>query len=242
MSLIDEYLLEKEENRRVRLPQTLYVTDLTRPCLKETFLDITHDRPHPVETLRIFNAGRVLEDYWVDLLDQRKDIAVLATQLRARYAFKITDTALKPRYEPAEYDIHGRVDILCQHDKDGVVVHEVKTAKTTYWMKEPKPEHVDQLQFYLNVLGVRHGQIDYLDKTVFLQGRDPRRPDEPVQIDKSFPVKTEQRPFYDIVMRAHLIAVCLETGEPPEANPDAWGGRVCDYCLYRDLCEKEVEK
>lgn len=61
MSLIDERLLKNRENRRVRPPHMLYVTDLTHPCLQQIHHKIREDRPFELETLRIFQAGRKKE-------------------------------------------------------------------------------------------------------------------------------------------------------------------------------------
>jgi len=226
MSIIDEYLLRREETRRVRSPNMLYATDLTHPCLRQITFNIEYDYPHPINTLRIFAAGRVLEDHWVDILNEHKSIHIVATQLPAYYYFNIGRTP---------WEIHGRVDILCQHDRDGLVIHEVKTAKTTHWMKDPKPEHIQQLQFYMGTLGVEKGEIDYLDKTSFLQGD--------TEIDKSFTVNRDRKIFNETITRAKSIATLL--GSPsglPEPNPKAWGGRICDYCLYEDLCKEKENK
>jgi len=222
MSIIDEHLKQREADRRVQPPRILYVTQLTHPCPQQIWLNIHHDREHKIETLRIFDAGRVLEDHWIDILRKRDDTAVLATQLPAYHYFDL---------EGEEWEIHGRIDALCQHDRDGLVVHEVKTAKTTHWMKNPKPEHLAQLQFYMNTLGVEQGQIDYLDKTAWLTGNNV--------IDKCFPVKANPNEYYRIFQVAGQISTAIKKAKVPEANPKAWGGRICDYCLYEDLCEKE---
>jgi len=223
-SIIDEHLKQREEDRRIQPPRILYVTQLTHPCLQQIWLGLHHDREHPIETLRIFDAGRVLEDHWVDILRKRDDIIVLSTQLPAYHYFDLEDE---------EWEIHGRIDILCQHNRDCLVVHEVKTAKTTHWMKEPRDAHVAQLQFYMNALGVERGQIDYLDKTSWLTGNH--------RIDKSFQVKADPNEYYRILQTAGQIATAVKKAKVPEANPNAWNGKVCNYCNYQDLCEKENE-
>jgi len=221
MSIIDEHLKQRETDRRVQPPRILYVTQLTHPCPQQIWLNIHHDREHPIETLRIFDAGRVLEDHWVNILRKRDDITVLNTQLPAYHYFDI---------EGEEWEIHGRIDILCQHDNESLVLHEVKTAKTTHWMKTPREGHVAQLQFYLNALGIENGQIDYLDKTAWLTGNN--------KIDKSFHIKADKNDYYRILQTAGQISTAITKATVPEANPDAWNKRVCQYCNYQDLCEK----
>lgn len=222
MSLIDEQLQYKEDTRRVRPPNILYASGLTGPCLQKTYLQLTHDRPHDIETLRIFNAGNILEDYWIGVLADHPDIDVVATQLRARYTLTVNDE---------EWIIHGRADILAQHNFNNLVLHEVKTAKSSTWRKEPSPDHVAQIQFYLNVLQIDRGQIDYLDKSAFLQGR--------TAIDKSFQVVRDPIAFTLFIDVATAIINSLQSGEPPWANPKAWNGKICGYCDYADLCQKE---
>jgi len=223
MSIIDEYLRLREENRRIRAPNTLYTTDLTHPCPRQIWLNIMHDDPFPPETLRIFDAGRVLEDHWVGVLEKKKDIAVIATQLPARHFFKV---------DGEEWSIHGRVDILCQHDYDGLIVHEVKTTKNLYYIKRqgPRQEHIDQIQFYINALGVKHGQIDYLDKEAWLTGER--------EVDKSFPIEANDTIYSYLTLAAEQIAKDIKYANLPDPNPDAWGGRICDFCRYRKLCEE----
>jgi len=218
-SLIDSQLQHREDTRRVRPPNILYASGLTGPCLQKTYLQLTHDRPHTIETLRIFNAGNILEDYWAGVLEAHPDIDVIATQLRARHNLTVNDE---------EWSIHGRADILAHHHLENLVLHEVKTAKSSTWRREPSPDHVAQLQFYLNVLQIDLGQVDYLDKSAFLQGR--------TAIDKSFPVKRSLTAFTDFIDVATKIIRSLQDGIPPAANPDAWNGKICGYCDYRDLC------
>ena len=222
MSRIDEALQRREEVRRVRPPNMLYATDLTKPCLRELWLSIFQDRPHKPETLRIFDAGRMIEDRWVEVyLEEARDVTVLGTQLPAWVKFAV---------DGVEWDIHGRVDALCQHSNGALVVHEVKSAKTV-WQDRAKPEHVAQLQYYMSVLGVERGQVDYLDKTAWLTGDRP--------VDRSFPVKLDPNAYYKMMDLARHVAGYIQRKEMPAGNPKAWGGRICSYCLYNDVCEEE---
>ena len=226
MSLIDEQLLREQETRRIRPPRILYATDLTHPCPQQIHHKVTEDRPFELETLRIFQAGNLLEDYWINILAKRKDIAILSTQVPAYQSITVNGET---------WEIHGRIDILTQHDNGWLVAHEVKTTKSTYYIKkegQPKEDHVAQLQFYLNALAIDHGQVDYLDKTALLEGRGP--------IDLSFPIARSKKAMKDILSLAEQIVRALQSGELPPTNPDAWNRKVCDYCSYRDLCVKEA--
>jgi len=216
MSRIDEYLAERDEDRKIRLPNYYYVTDLTKPCLRQAYYNIIEDRRFPIETLRIFEAGNILEDYWVKILDKDPNIRVLGTQFPAYY---IRD----------ELIIHGRVDVLTQTNRNIIVAHEVKTASSCHWMKNPKPEHLKQIQFYLSCLDIENGVIDYLDKSALLRGENV--------IDISFPVKRDKTVAEEMIQHALTLKSHVDAKEIPEGNPEAWGGRICGYCLYKDLCD-----
>jgi CRISPR/Cas system-associated exonuclease Cas4 (RecB family) len=228
MSLIDEQLLRKQENKRIRQPNTLYATDLTHPCPRQTYYKITVDRPYGLESLRIFQAGNLLEDYWTTILAKRQATRVIATQIPAYHTITIED---------AQWEIHGYADALTQHNKRRLVVHEVKSTKSTYYQQmtgEPSEDHVLQLQFYLNALGIDHGQIDYLDKQALLEGT--------TSIDLSFSVTRSEEIMQRLLHEATETAWALQSQTIPEGNPEAWNGKVCDYCNYRDLCQKEDEQ
>ena len=81
----------------------------------------------------------MLENYWVKILINRPDVYVIGTQLAAYYYGK-------------GFTVHGRVDVLAQHNQRELRVHEVKTIKSFQYLDEPKPYHVEQVQFYLNAL------------------------------------------------------------------------------------------
>jgi CRISPR/Cas system-associated exonuclease Cas4 (RecB family) len=221
LSLVDAYLAQRNGVRKPRPEGVLYVTDLAKPCLRSSYYGIVVEREYPMETLRIFETGNILEGWWVEVLRRSADIEVLWTQLKARYMGE-------------GFRVHGRVDVLCQHRDRMLVVHEVKTAKTAHWLQEAKGQHVEQLQFYLGCLGVELGQVDYLDKTVMLHGRDPRRPRAGVRVDKCFRVKRDHKVFKELVNRATVLAKAWESEVPPPADP----GWLCRYCLYSDICEE----
>lgn len=220
MSRIDEFLSWKNETRKVRPPNHYYVTDLTKPCQLQAYYSIVEDRPFPVETLRIFEAGNVLEDYWVKVLENDPCIRILGKQVPAYYIDEEINNLV----------IHGRIDILAQHDDGPIIAHEVKTASSCHWMNEAKPEHYEQLQFYLSCLNIENGVIDYLDKSSMLQGRNI--------IDKSFPIKQNESVAHNMIHRALKLKAAVDQKLPPKGNPEAWNGKVCNYCLYKDICSE----
>lgn len=219
-SFVDEYLVIQNGIKKIRPKGVLYVTDLTKPCLRSAYYGIVYEREYPISTQRIFESGKMIEDWWTDVLRRVPGVEILGTQVKARY---ITD----------ELKIHGRVDILCQHSDGAIVAHEVKSAKSTFYVKEPKQSHLEQLQFYLTCLGLEFGQVDYLDKTVLLQGGG----EESDRVDKTFKVKRDSAVFAELVGRAKKLMRCWEAEDPPVPTK----GWLCDYCLFAEACKESTE-
>ncbi len=215
MSLIDIDLQRREENGKVRPPKTLYVTDIVKPCLRQAYFNIIIDKPYPLESLRIFEAGNILENYWISILEKSEKI--LARQLPAYVNL-------------GDWAVHGRIDILTQRANEKVLIHEVKSAKKFYGSAQN--EHLDQLQFYLNATGIYYGCVDYLDKTALMTGD--------AQIDTSIEVTKNQDDFLRITAKAGELINFLESSELPPSNSTAWKGRICDYCQFRAECSGQT--
>ena len=82
-SLIDEYLAEKEANGKIRENNVLFVTDLTKECLRNAYYDITIDTPATPKQLRIFASGNMIEEFWVnEVLRNSKEIKDAQEQLK----------------------------------------------------------------------------------------------------------------------------------------------------------------
>lgn len=203
---------------RKRPKGMLYVTDLTKACIKNAYHSIVNPTEFPLNTLRIFETGNILEDWWTNVLDKDPTIDILATQVKCYYIDK-----------EANIEIHGRLDILCQHNNTKLVAHEVKSTKSTYYLKDkPKEPHFQQLQFYMNSLGVDFGWVDYLDKDVMLNGKDPE-----TKVDRCFLVERDFSVFARMIERAKELNGYLQTNDPPPQK-----GWLCDYCQYAEGCTK----
>lgn len=215
MSLIDQYLINKQRTPKPRFPGVLYVTDIVKPCQLQAYHGVLTPTAYEVETLRIFEAGNMIEAYWAELLDKRIDISVLGTQVPTYYYGD-------------DFEVHGRLDVLCQHNNQHIVAHEVKSAKSSHWYTSARDNHIEQIQFYMNALGIKRGRIDYLDKSAFLEGSNP--------IDSFFEVQANPAVFSWLIARGEELNEALKSGIPPKPNPLAWNGRICDYCGFHDIC------
>ncbi|MHA1971538.1 MAG: CRISPR-associated protein Cas4 [Candidatus Hodarchaeales archaeon] len=221
-SYVDQDLTKNNYRYKPR-NNILWVTDITSPCLRAVYYERKQKTPSTVQKLRVFNAGRVLEDWWINLLERRQDTEIIATEMPCRH--------INPFYR-----IHGRADVVTQRNQGELEVHEIKTIKCFgSFLTEPKPEHVNQLQFYLNTLGIETGYIDYINKQTFINGYNT--------IDKRFQIKQNKRTYKRLLKRAHNLFGCLLADTPPKPEP-CW--KCKRNCPYLTSCRKkgkhELEK
>ncbi|MCW4049135.1 MAG: CRISPR-associated protein Cas4 [Candidatus Bathyarchaeota archaeon] len=217
-SWVDEDL-ERTQRKFNNKNNLLWTTEITGPCLRSAFYDRKYGKKPSTESLRVFNAGRVLESWWIDLLERRKDIEIIRENMPCRHINSF-------------YRIYGRADVVLQRDYGQLEVHEIKTIKCFgSFLEEPKPEHVNQLQFYLNTLGIEVGYIDYINKQTFINGYNT--------IDKKFKIKRDKRTHKKLLKRAHALFGALIVDIPPVREP-CW--KCQGYCLYQDECTKEARK
>ena len=108
------------------------------------------ERPLDAKLQRIFDNGSYLEarmeEYFANL-----DI-LISRELRVKLDYPV---------------ISGRVDFILAHDVYTEIALELKSINTRGFnalQKSPKPEHIVQLQIYLNLLPMDHGVILYENK------------------------------------------------------------------------------
>jgi len=212
-SWVDEDI-QKNHRTFNRRKDLLWTTEITGPCLRSAFYDHKYGKKPSTESLRVFNAGRVLESWWIDLLERRKDIEVIREDMPCRHINSF-------------YRIHGRADVVIQRDLGNLEVHEIKTIKCFgSFLEEPKPEHVNQLQFYLNTLGIEKGHIDYINKQTFINGYN--------KIDKKFEINRNKRTYKKLLKRAHTLFGALLVDIPP-SKEECW--KCKGYCQYISECQ-----
>jgi len=184
--------------------------------MRNAYLSIVQPSDYPTNTLRIFESGNMIESWWVEnVLKNTPDMKVLDTQTACYYRDDVVN-------------IHGRLDALCHHSNGRIVGHEVKSIKSAKYVAKSgaKDEHIQQLQFYLNVLGVELGQVDYLDKDVMLNGAEMID-----SVDHCFPQKRDDQVFAEMITKARSLVGCIRGKSAPAEK-----GWLCDYCLYSEVC------
>lgn len=200
-------MLDKEKKETT--DNVCYVTELTK-CLLKAYLDRKSPKDESDETLRIFAAGDLIEEAFYQTLRKNKNIFIIATQFPAYY-------------KEDEFEIHGRIDILTQHDSQHIVAHEVKSAKDHPWNGKPYENHQKQLQFYLGAIGLKIGEINYISKKAMVNGE--------TNIDKKYEVEANPHEYDLLIERGRTLTKAFKTNIPPLAEP----GWLCNYCSHE--CE-----
>ena len=214
--IVDSYLVGLPD--KPRESGVYYTTDISKGCLRQAYYDIVSPRRFDAGTLRIFEVGRMIEDLVVRSIGASGGYSVVGTQVAARWPI-------------SGGSIHGRVDVLAE-DAMGRVVFEVKSIKNFYYLDAPKPEHVAQLNFYLNVLGLEFGEVFYVSKEALLNGGAGG------VVEKRFRVRRDPVAFEVAVRRAELLHAAVSCGVAPDASPcylcNGYCGHVeCENCVKK---------
>ena len=220
MSFIDRYLQNRRRKTRKKPPAgSIYVTSIVKQCQRQAYFDLKRRITPSIDKLRMFEAGNILEDYLLKVYNEVEEIEVLGTQL--------------PTYFYGDgFTVHGRLDILAQHQNSAIICHEVKSTQNVPY-RAPWPDHIEQLQFYLGALGLRWGQIDYLDRRALVMGK--------YKIDTSYDVTFDRALFGNLVQRAQEFSQTIADSIVPPPNREAYGGKGCDNCGHRAHCDSVGE-
>lgn len=215
--IVDKYLVNQPEKKRE--PGVYYTTDLAKGCLRQAYFDIVSPRRFDAASLRIFEVGRMVEDLVVRAICDGGEYYLIGTQVQARWPIPGAS-------------IHGRVDVLAGDSSGRRVVFEVKSIKNFYYLDGPKPEHVAQLNFYLNVLGLDYGELFYVSKEALLNGGSGG------PAEKRFPIQRDPVAFADVIRRGEALHLAVSNHALPEPTPCF----LCKgYCNHEN-CEHCIKK
>ena len=115
-------------------------------------------------------------------------------------------------FEEGDFRITGRIDFIIKHINLGLTILELKTINSRGFKAlkgKPKPEHIFQVQMYLESRGLDTGLISYENKD-----------DQDVQ---TFRVKRDKKYWKEQVVRGHSIIAMPEI-------PEKCGSKYPRYC------------
>ncbi len=192
-----------------------YPSEIGR-CLRNLY----YSYKYPVEVkprlLKIFELGNIMHDFVVRVLKSERIPEIELLDYEVPIEMKIDD-----------FVISGRVDdlILLKTDNRKILV-EVKSCRDIRTVSSPQNSHMIQLQFYMHATGVREGILLYIDKTTLET--------------KSFYLEYDEHWSNLIVERFRMLHKALVEDElpKPEAKIIPEISWMCNYCEYREKCEK----
>ena len=185
-------------------------------CLRKVWYGYKHPQAVSPELLKIFAAGNIVHEFVVEVLKSEKNKHV-----------QLLEEELPFKHEMDGFVISGRIDdlVLLKHDNKKVLV-EVKSAKSTEHLDEPKLSNEIQLILYMHLLGIHDGVLLYVDKTN-LQS-------------KVFTVPYSQKRGEEILQRFKNLDTALRANELPlpEAKEIEGINWMCRFCEYAQMCDK----
>jgi len=119
-----------------------------------------------------------------------------------------------------------RVDLFINWE-DEILPVEIKTVSTWKYKKysfEDYPQHLAQLQMYLNILGYEKGLIHILNRDNGQQ--------------KIITVEKDEGLFNDLMGRLNEFVDDVQNKNVPEKEVSY----LCKYCGYKDLCDSNMEQ
>lgn len=240
-NLYNEHLANLEDGH-IRLPG-IHASEISK-CYRQAVYTM---RGEPKK----YNSKDGAEDkaYWKKVLDHgtwihdmiQTHLHGMADASKQRITFQ-DEIKLRPDLQPlaARWNIHSSCDgLLTFHERNPTtwrydpttrVGLEIKSASSSSFasLREPKPEHVEQVHLYMAVLDVPLFWVMYFDKNN--QNVTPATPPWLVRFDQGLWNKMEAR---FATWEDHIAKGTL---------PDAMPGMHCGFCGYKTVCNPPAKK
>ena len=216
--MIDFNDMVSKHLKREKRPKTIgrYYPSEIGGCIRKVWYSYKHPVDLKPEVSKIFQLGNILHDFVVEVLESERNSEV--ELLKSEFPLKIQGNG---------FLVSGRVDdlILVKESGKSLLV-EVKSTKSTDYVKEASSQHLMQLQLYMHATGIRNGIVLYIDKTNLHT--------------KSFSEDYSEEKAKDIMERFEQLHQLLSnnllpTAEAKSKEDKSW---LCNYCEYAEQCGK----
>jgi len=202
--LIEKYYQDKkEEKQRVKF----YISEAGK-CPRQIFFKFKSAPKEELDPrfLRIFEQGDVIHEK-------------LVRMLRSMGILECAEIPIAP-----QEDISGRADAVVVLNRERYLI-DFKSINSSILrgMKEPKEEHVSQVQLYLHFFNIKRGILLY-------EGKDTLELKEfTINYDNNL-AKRILKQFKDLKdnLQKDIVPECLSD------YPKNW---QCRYCQFKDVCE-----
>ena len=209
--LIDNYLVREYKPKEMGR----YYPSEIASCMRKTWFSYKIPKKTDAKLLRIFESGNMLHEFITETIKSEKNDNV-----------ELIKSELPIKIEEKDFVVSGRIDnlVLVKIDNKLALI-EVKSAK--FLPKEHRKEHEAQLQLYMKALGVKEGIILYIQK-------------DNLEV-KSFDIEYNKNKADKIMKRFEELHKSLVQNKipSPEAKLDSDLSWMCEYCNYREECERE---
>jgi len=210
--LIKNYVNREEKPRKIGR----YYPSEIGGCLRKLWFSYKYPKKVKTDLLKIFEIGNIVHNFVVDVLKSEKNPSVELLSAEEPFLVKMKD-----------FIISGRIDdlILVKSSNKKVMI-EVKSIGDINSIKTAKPQHRMQLQLYMFATKIRNGVILYIDKKNLKS--------------KVFTIPYDESEALYVLERFSLLHKHLKEGTPPkpEAKLDPKKSWICQYCEYKDECNK----
>ena len=233
--VFDNYVLNDQWTRERKITE-FYPSDLTFLCKRNIYYKYTHPEIKDIpDALRIFKIGTLIHEYIQKIFgEEREEFEVINIEAPVRRYYIVDGKRIQLR---------GRADVILMAN-DELFVVELKSMRPQYfydyrkksmvrdqpfrWMKGVKDDHKMQIQWYMKNLRINWGYVIYYEK-VGLQ-------EKIYEIDLD-----DYDPTNDVSSIAKVIYRALRDGKIPKPERKHWGGKICNYCKYHNVCKEDEE-
>ncbi len=210
--LIERYLEREIEEKKIG---KYYPSEIGK-CLRNLYYSYKYPMKVGPRLLKIFELGNIMHDFIVKVLQSDKNPEV-----------ELIGAEVPIKLDMGDFVISGRIDDLIVLKSNGEkVLVEVKSCRDIRKVASPQNAHLIQLQFYMHVTGIKQGILLYVDKGTLET--------------KSFNVSYD--PYWSelIIERFKILHESLTKDilPKPEAKLIPELSWMCDFCEYREKCEK----
>ncbi|MBU5575093.1 MAG: Dna2/Cas4 domain-containing protein [Candidatus Aenigmatarchaeota archaeon] len=210
--LIDNYI---KKEKKIRGIGKYYPSDAGL-CMRKVWYNYVYPQDIHPDLSKIFEVGNIIHDFIVNVLKSEKNPDII-----------LLNSELPIKLEVDGIEISGRVDNIIQIKANNkIYLVEVKSAKNLFYINDAQKHNIDQLQLYMHITKIQDGIILYVDKTNLKT--------------KAYEIKYNKEDAERIIERFKKINNFLTERKlpPPEAKENPKNLWMCNYCEYKEKCEK----
>jgi CRISPR/Cas system-associated exonuclease Cas4 (RecB family) len=210
--LIRNYVKREEKPKKIGR----YYPSEIGTCLRKVWFSYKYPKKTEEDLLKIFEVGNMVHNFVVEVLKSEKNPSVELISAEEPFLLNMKD-----------FTISGRIDDLIfvkAHNKKLLI--EVKSIGDISHLEDAKPEHKMQLQLYMFATKIHDGVVLYVDK------KNLKSKVFTIPYDEGEALSVLER---FSILHKHLIE---DTPPPPEAKLDPKRSWMCNYCPYKEECNK----